>query len=243
MNTFKTPFLFFIFPFFFSSLVVAQNIDSIPAIVPLEKQYQYDFIERDSLTRYTKLTEEDYDKIAQELDIEIAAIKAVVSIEAGKSHKGFAEPGVPIINFDKNIFVKFLSKAGISTQKYKGNIAFSRVNIKKYGSYSKAQFARLNAAKEINADIANMATFWGMFQIGGFNWKKCGASSIDEFVFQMSYSEEMQLELFARFLINSDLVKYLKAKNWRAFARAYNGPSYASKGYHKSLASAYNKYK
>lgn len=195
-------------------------------------------------SRYTQLTERDYAKVAEDLGIDIATIKAVSDIEAGKSHEGFVSPGVPIINFDLTIFFRFLNKAKINPAKYKksNTTAFSSVNTAKYGSYAKAQYARLESAREINADIANSSTFWGMFQIGGFNWKRCGTSSIDEYVSLMSHSEEMQLELFARFIKNSGMVKYLKTKNWKAFAKAYNGPSAIAKGYHKRLASAYAKY-
>ncbi|WP_289641173.1 N-acetylmuramidase domain-containing protein, partial [uncultured Muribaculum sp.] len=85
--------------------------------------------------------------------------------------------------------------------------------------------------------------FWGMFQIGGFNWKKCGAESPVDFARRMSTSEKEQLELFVNFLKSNNLAKYLKAKNWAGFALRYNGPSYAKRGYHTRLAKAYSKYK
>lgn len=75
----------------------------------------------------------------------------------------------------------------------------------------------------IDREIADKATFWGMFQIGGFNWRNCGCRSLDEFVSRMSASEAEQLELFARFCIETDLVKYLKKKDWNRFAYRYNG--------------------
>ena len=95
----------------------------------------------------------------------------------------------------------------------------------------------------INPHAAIEGTFWGMFQIGGFNWKKCGAASPEEFVRLMSRSERDQLELFAEFIVNSGLLSSLKAKNWRKFAAGYNGPSYASRGYHTRLAKAYAAHK
>lgn len=195
--------------------------------------------------RYSRLTELDYKRVADELGIEVATIKAVSDIEAGKSHTGFAEPGKPIINFDRTIFKSRLRKAGINVSRAMKNHpeAFARLNTRKYGSYSAAQYARLNSAMEIVSSVAKESAFWGMFQIGGFNWRKCDVSSVDEFVELMSESEAMQLELFARFIRANGMDKYLKSKNWRAFARAYNGSSYASRGYHKRLAAAYRKYK
>ncbi len=58
----------------------------------------------DSLSRYTTLTDSDYQVIAQELGVEVAAIKAVVRIEAGASLQGFYAPGVPVVNFDRAMY-------------------------------------------------------------------------------------------------------------------------------------------
>ena len=88
-----------------------------------------------------------------------------------------------------------------------------------------------------------MGTFWGMFQIGGFNYKICGCESVDEFVDLMSQSEFAQLELFARLIVNTGMIKDLKAKNWAGFAHRYNGPSYKRRGYHTKMAAAYQKFK
>ena len=41
--------------------------------------------------RYERLTDEDYKKVADELGVDIATMKAVVEIEAGKSHKGLRD--------------------------------------------------------------------------------------------------------------------------------------------------------
>ena len=35
----------------------------------------------------------------------------------------------------------------------------------------------------------------------------------------------------------------LRKKDWAAFARKYNGPSYAKRGYHTRMAKEYAKYK
>ena len=58
----------------------------------------------------------------------------------------------------------------------------------------------------------------------------------------MSASERSQLDLFAEFIRSSGLLPLLQAKDWSAFARGYNGPSYAEQGYHTRLAEAYQKY-
>lgn len=182
------------------------------------------------------LTETDFEEVAAELGVEVAAIKAVVEIEAGRTHEGFAAPGKPLINFDLSMFRRFATRRGVNLSKY--SKSHSVVFASSRGSQTRAH-RRLEAAKSINPHAAVEGTFWGMFQIGGFNWKKCGAENIDDFVCRMSRSERDQLEMFASFISSTGLVKHLKTKNWAAFARGYNGPGYAKRSYHTRMAQAY----
>lgn len=182
------------------------------------------------------LTETDFEEVAAELGVEVAAIKAVVEIEAGRTHEGFFAPGKPLINFDLSMFRRFATRRGVNLSKY--SKSHSVVFASSRGSQSRAH-RRLEAARSINPHAAVEGTFWGMFQIGGFNWKKCGAENIDDFVCRMSRSERDQLEMFASFISSTGLVKHLKTKNWAAFARGYNGPGYAKRSYHTRMAQAY----
>ena len=182
------------------------------------------------------LTEDDFREVAERIGVEVAAIKAIVDIEAGPSHEGFSAPGKPLINFDLTMFRRFATRRGVNLSKY--SQSHSVVFNSHRGSQIKAN-ARLDAARSIDSDAAVEGTFWGMFQIGGFNWKKCGAVSLDDFVMRMSRSERDQLDMFVEFVDNSGLLKYLKSKDWESFARGYNGPAYARRNYHTRMASAY----
>lgn len=191
-----------------------------------------------------RLTEDDFVKAAEELGVDVATIKAVISIEAGPGHQGFHAPGQPLINFDLTMFRRAAAKRKVNLDKHrkKHKVVFNRPDTKKYGSYQAAQHARLRSAMEIDSVAAIDGTFWGMFQIGGFNWKKCGTASRGEFLQRMSRSEQDQLELFVNFIKANGMDKYLRKKDWAGFARQYNGPSYARRGYHTRLAKAYKKY-
>ncbi|MBD5196651.1 MAG: N-acetylmuramidase family protein [Bacteroidales bacterium] len=191
----------------------------------------------DKDTRYTKLTDTDFEIVAKELGVEVAAIKAVVLIEAGAEMHGFWAPGVPVINFDPTMYNRFRSKA-TNKAGAKGEKVPSGLK-----GYALKEWTQLINARKSNAQGANMGTFWGMFQIGGFNYKQCGCESVDEMVKLMSDSELMQLELFARFIKNAGMLDDLKKKNWAGFARKYNGTSYARRGYHTRMANAYAKFK
>ncbi len=187
--------------------------------------------------RYTKLTEKDFEIVANELGLEVAVIKAVVLIETGNQMKGFWAPGVPVINFDKTMYNRFRqkvkSKEGAKGEKVPAGLT----------GYALREWTQLINARKVNAQGANMGTFWGMFQIGGFNYKTCGCDTVDEFVRQMAESEFQQLELFATFIRNGGMLQDLKNKNWAAFARKFNGPGYARRGYHTKMAEAYKKLK
>lgn len=182
-----------------------------------------------------QLTNDDYVAVAARLNVDVAAIKAVVEIETGKQHKGFMAPRKPIIYFDAKVFRRNCQRRGVDVSGYK--------IVSGHGVNQERAHQRLQAACEIDSVIAQESTFWGMFQIGGFNWKLCGAKDLGDFVYKMRYSERTQLELFAGFLENTGLVKYLQTKKWSAFAYRYNGPKYARRGYHTRLARAYNKYR
>ena len=192
-----------------------------------------------------RLTDTDFEEVARELDIDPATIHAVVDIEAGRAHSGFNADSTVVINFDLSMFRSMAKRNKVNLSKYTKRYpeVFARPNIRKYGNQQRAQHARLRQAMEIDSLTAIQGTFWGMFQIGGFNWKKCGAKSSADFVERMSRSERDQLELFANFLRSTGLDRHLRSHNWAAFARGYNGPSYARRGYHTRLARAYAKYK
>lgn len=189
------------------------------------------------------LTEADYREVAADLGVETAAIKAIVEIETGRTRKGFHAEGKPIINFDLALFRRAAARRGVNLSKHQSSPALQPVNISKYGSQQAAQQARFDAAMSIDSVAAIESTFWGMFQIGGFNWRKCGCASAGEFAERMSRSERDQLDLFAEFVKSTGLVKHLRTKNWRAFARGYNGPSYAARNYHNRMAASYARHK
>lgn len=211
-------------------------VDTIPDQVKLLSITEVDSIGNDENERYLHLTEHDFQLVAEELNVEIAAIKAVVEIEAGKAMKGFWAPGIPVINFDRTMYLKYRSKA-VSKDGAKGEEVPQGLT-----GYALKEWKELITARKTNAQGANLGTFWGMFQIGGFNYKLCGCESVDEFVKRMAYSELEQLQLFALFITNTGMVESLRKKDWSTFARKYNGPSYAKRGYHTKMAKAYAKY-
>lgn len=201
--------------------------------------------EDDDDNRFARLTEQDYREVAAELGIEVAAIKAVVDIETGKKHLGFWKKGKAIINFDVAIYRTYAPKRGVNLSEARKShpIIFQRPNIKKYGSQQAAQYARLEAAMEINRAAAIEGCFWGMFQLGGFNWKLCGCESVEEFYKLINRSERDQLNLFAAFCKSRNLVRFILKKDWAGFSLRYNGPGYKKYKYDTRMAALYEKFR
>lgn len=192
--------------------------------------------ESDEAVKYKTLTNEDFKRVAEELGVEVAAIKAVVKIEAGPKLEGFWAPGVPVVNYAKSLFDKYNGKT--KGRKLKDAKVPSGLS-----GYALKEWTSLTNARKINADAADMGTYWGMFQIGGFNYKLCGCQSVEEMVEKVCESEFSQLEMFAVFIRNSGMLEALKNKDWTTFARKYNGPSYAKRGYHTRMAKEYANFK
>ena len=195
-----------------------------------------DRTEREDKDRYNTLTDEDFRKVADELGVEVAAIKAVVRIEAGTTLQGFWAPGVPVANFVQSLYNKYRGKA-------KGRKEKDAKVPSGLSGYGLKEWTALTNARKVNADAADMGTYWGMFQIGGFNYKLCGCESVEEMVEKMCESELSQLELFAVFIRNSGMLDALRKKDWASFARKYNGPSYAKRNYHTRMAKEYARFK
>lgn len=196
----------------------------------------HDMPATDSLTRYKSLTDEDFRIVAEQLGVEVAAIKAVVKIEAGSALQGFWAPGVPVANYSKALFNRYCKKV-------KGRKEKDAQVPKGLKGYALKEWTSLTNARKINADAANMGTYWGMFQIGGYNYKLCECESVQEMVDRVCESEFSQLEMFAVFIRNAGMLDALRSKDWRAFARKYNGPSYARRNYHTRMAKEYEIYR
>lgn len=192
-----------------------------------------------------RLTDARIAEIARENGIHPAALLAVKLVESG-TKSGFLDSGRPQILFEGHVFYKYL-KANVKSLNMTQlcaqypNIVYPKWDKSKYLGGEK-EWTRLEQARQINQKYANYAASWGMFQVMGFNYKKCGCQSVNEFVKCMSSSQEQQLMLTLNFLKSSGLIAPLQKRQWATFARGYNGAGYAQNKYHLKLQAAYNNY-
>ncbi len=189
-----------------------------------------------------KITESDYKRVAALLEVETAVVKAVAEVESG-GRGGFLSDGRPVILFEGHIFWQQLKHRNMDPQIYmSGNedIVYPKWTRRHYLGGA-AEYGRLERAVCIQQEAAWASASWGMFQVMGFNAGRCGFVSVEAFVKAMYLSETAQLEAFARFILSRRLDSCLRAHNWAAFAKAYNGPDYLRNRYHTRLEDAYRK--
>lgn len=188
----------------------------------------------------------DYSKAAELLNVEVAAVKAVASVESNGG--GFIKDietgkGIPKILFERHIMFKRLRdytpiKSADMAAKYPDIVNPNS------GGYKGgiAEHERLQRAVQIDRTTALESASWGAFQIMGYHWSYLGYPSVQAFINDM-YTEQGQLDAFVKFIkADSRLVKALKTKDWITFARLYNGTSYQKNSYDIKMRQAYERF-
>lgn len=188
-----------------------------------------------------KLTEAQIQAQASKLGIEVAALKAVIEVECKGS--GFNVDGTPVILFERHVFRQRLianGKAVTADKAMRERPDLCSKTMGNYGLYS-AQHGRLNAAAQYHRDSALESASWGIGQVMGYHWKVLGYPTLQNFINAMYRDEASQLDAMCRYIVTNKLINALKNKDWRAFARGYNGPAYAKNSYDVKLGNAYKK--
>lgn len=185
------------------------------------------------------ISQEAFEAAAKALDLEgTAEIRAVADIESRGT--GFNDDGSLVTLFEGHVFHRLTG--GKYDEQYP-DISYPNWDRTRYGRTLAAEQMRLARARNIDNEAALRATSMGMFQIMGFNYRRCGFSDALSMYETMRRSEDAQLHAFVAFIKNdAGLWKCLRDRNWTSFARFYNGPSYAKNAYDTKLAIAYQRF-
>lgn len=180
------------------------------------------------------LQDGDVKTIAGYLGCQVAAVRAVLQIEA--AGKGFDSKGRPKMLFEPHVFYRELGPTLNRAKAEAEGIAYAKWRA---GSYPSDSYPRLEKAIEIDETAALRSASWGLGQVMGFNHKMAGFDTPQAFVQAMTVSEGAHLYAMARFIVANNLQRHLRDLNWAKFAEGYNGSGYAKHGYHTKLKAAY----
>jgi peptidoglycan hydrolase-like protein with peptidoglycan-binding domain len=181
-----------------------------------------------------RLTPQDFQNVARSMGCEVAAVRAVVDVEAAGS--GFLSDGRPKILFEAHWFSEYTSgrfdqsHADISSAFWNRNLYVGGVG----------EWDRLYRAARLNREAALKSASWGLGQIMGFNHPTAGYRDAESFVREMHESEGKQLAAMFNFVRGNRLDRFLIDRDWAGFARQYNGESFQVNRYDQKLAEAYN---
>jgi len=189
-----------------------------------------------------KITIAQIQQQAAELGIEPAALQAIHEVECRGS--GFNADNTPVILFERHVMRQRLIAGKLFSIAEKMEVKQPNLCSKTSGGYGlySAQHGRLAAAAEYHRESALESCSWGIGQVMGYHWKSLGYESLQAFVNAMYKDEASQLDAMCRYIKVNGLINALKNKDWKAFARGYNGPAFAKNSYDMKLANAYKKF-
>lgn len=180
--------------------------------------------------------------VARRNAIPPAALLAVVDIESG-GRVGTIIGGSlhPTIRFEGHYFDRRLKGETRNRARTQG-LASPRAGAVKNPRGQKDRYGLLARAKAVNEAAAIESTSWGVGQVMGSHWRMLGFASAAAFAAHMHEGLEGQVDVMVRFIMVNKLDKALRARDWKTFARQYNGPAFAKNRYDVKLARAYKIY-
>lgn len=183
-----------------------------------------------------RLSDIDLPRIGHTICVGEDEIHAVLDVEASGS--GFDTLGRPKMLFEPH---KFYAALAGTKRAQAVSLGIAYPNWKR--DYPKDSYPRLFQALAIDETAALKSASWGLGQILGSNYVEAGYQSPQHMLVAfVEMGEAEHLAAMIRFIIANHLDDELRAHNWAAFARGYNGPKYAENAYHTKLASAFAKW-
>ena len=171
-----------------------------------------------------------------------SALLAVVECET--SGKPFEQDNhTPALLFERHKFYSELQSHKPLKLKdaIKAGLAIPKWNRKTQYKDQGTSAGRLNViakARQIDEEVANRAASWGLGQTMGFNAERLHYENATAMVEELSKGVAEQIEAMVREIKSSKLDRHLKAKDFAAFARGYNGVGYKQNNYDTRMRNA-----
>lgn len=190
------------------------------------------------------ISDSQYRQAAALLDVDEAAIRAVVEVES-RGHAMLPD-GRPVVLFESHKFSDFTGGQWDDTYPHISSARWNRSLYAKGRDWierGEREHDRLDEAASLNRRAALESASYGLFQVMGFNWGVCGYDSLDAFLADMWRGPEGHLAAFIGFVQHERLDGYLRRGEWGKFSARYNGPAYKLNRYDVRLAEAYVRHK
>jgi len=180
--------------------------------------------------------------LAGEAGLDPAALLAVAEVESG-GRALFHVNGVqePAIRFEGHYFDRRLS-GRIRDQARQAGFAAPEAGRVRNPKTQRERWLLLERAMNIHKKAALESTSWGLGQVMGAHWEWLDYRSIDELVADARSGVAGQVSLMLRFIDKATLKQVLEARDWRNFARRYNGPGFARNQYDTRMAASYERW-
>lgn len=187
--------------------------------------------------RAKRLDDIDLPRLGTLIGVGEDELHAFMDVEAAGS--GFDNQGRPKMLFEPHLFYRELGPGAKRDEAVKQGLAYA--NWKK-GGYPKESYTRIAKAMKIDEEAALRSASWGLTQILGKWHKDIGYPTAKAMVEAFADYEANHLEATIKLLKLWKVDDDLKAHRWATVAEAWNGPQYASHGYHTKIAAAYKKW-
>jgi hypothetical protein len=179
------------------------------------------------------MTDADYARLASDYQLDGATIRAIAAVEGGKA---FGADGRLMITFEPRAFSRGTGGRFDATNP---NVSSPKFRVSDYPRSQEARWAQFEEAYALDPKAAYESASYGVMQVMGYQSKNVGFETAGEYVRFMAQSEANQVEAMLRFARVYNLIEALHQHDWAAFARKYNGPTYANQRYEVRLAEAY----
>lgn len=184
--------------------------------------------------RALPLTDLDIATVGRRIGVGEDEVRAVIEVETAGG--GYDRSGRPKMLFEPHVFWRELGPGPSRTAAEAQGLAYPRWGTLRYPADS---YPRLERAMAISPAAALRSASWGLGQVMGFNHRAAGFSTPGDMVAAICDSEVAGLEAMLSFIESEGLDDDLRRHDWSGFARGYNGPGYATNGYHTRLAAAF----
>ena len=177
------------------------------------------------------LTSDGVRAATDELTIDAPALWAVLAVET--SGFGFFADRRPRILFERHYFHRLTGGRFDQTH--------PAISAAASGGYvgGPGEYARLEEAIALDESAALKSASWGVGQVMGDNFRAAGFPDVGAMVEAAVKDENGQLLIAARFIASKGLAAALRARDWAAFAKGYNGPAFLQNQYDTKLAAAF----